>query len=204
LSNTEKNYAQIEKEALAIIYGVKKFHKYIYGRQFTLITDHKPLTKLFGPKTGIPTLAAARLQRWALILMAHQYTIEYRRSEDHGHADGLSRLPGKDHPKSIEAEIYYYSHVNDLPVSAQEIADGTRKDSVLARALDYTLNGWPNYVEDERLIPYFRRKEELSVDQGCLLWGMRIIIPTKYQSYVLKELHSDHMGMVKLSMVPKS
>ena len=70
LSQSEKNYAQVEKEALALVYSVKKFHQYLYGR-FTLITDHKPLLKIIGPKTGIPPIAAARMQRWALTLFAY-------------------------------------------------------------------------------------------------------------------------------------
>ena len=87
LSKSERNYAQIEKEAISIIFGVKKFHQYLCGRKFLLVTDHKQLTTLLGPKSGIPTYAAARLQRWALLLAAYQYDIEYRSTAKNANAD---------------------------------------------------------------------------------------------------------------------
>lgn len=59
LSAAEKNYGQIEKEALSLVFGVRKFHQYIYRQKFVLVTDHKPLTPVFRPKRGTPTLAAA-------------------------------------------------------------------------------------------------------------------------------------------------
>ncbi|KAK9529796.1 hypothetical protein VZT92_013867 [Zoarces viviparus] len=93
LSPTEKKYSQIEKEALGLIYGVKKFHQYLWGRYFNLITDHKPLLILFGEHKSLPPLAAARIQRWAIILSAYDYHIVYRKSEEHSNADGLSRCP---------------------------------------------------------------------------------------------------------------
>ena len=92
LTEPEKNYGQIEKEAMAIVYVVKKFHKYIYGRRFTLSTDHKPLLPIFGSKKGIPTYSANRLQRWATILAGYNFEIKYRKTTDFGQADGLSRL----------------------------------------------------------------------------------------------------------------
>lgn len=91
INKTEVKYAQIEKEALGIVFGVMKFHDYLYGRKFTLLTDYRPLVKTLGPKTGVPAIAAARLQRWVLILAAYQYDIEYKSSQQH--ATGLSRLP---------------------------------------------------------------------------------------------------------------
>jgi len=93
-SSSEKNYSQIEKEALGIVLGVTKCHKYLYGRHFTLITDHKPLT-IFLPLKEVLSLAALRMQRWALILMTYDYDIVYCRSSEHGNTDVLSRFPQK-------------------------------------------------------------------------------------------------------------
>ena len=73
----------MEKEALALVFGIKKFHQYFFGRKFTLF---KALTTILGPRTGIPTLAASRLQRWALILSAYMYEIMFRPTLEHSNA----------------------------------------------------------------------------------------------------------------------
>ena len=119
----EKNYPQIEKEALGIIFGVTKFHRYLYGRHFHLITDHQPLTAIFNPHREIPTLSAIRLQRWALILMAYDYEIKYRRSEDHGNADMLSGFPQEGSTLATELAINYFTLANEEPVSAWDISE---------------------------------------------------------------------------------
>ena len=66
LSKAERNYSQIEKEALALVFSVIKFHKYLFGRQCTLLTDHKPLMFIVNPKSALPPVSAARIQRWAI------------------------------------------------------------------------------------------------------------------------------------------
>ena len=68
LGAAEKKYSQLEKEGLAIVFGVKKFHQYLYGRRFTILSDHKPLQHIFKETSAIPPLPSARIQRWALLL----------------------------------------------------------------------------------------------------------------------------------------
>jgi len=112
LNSAESNYAQIEREALAIVFGVKKFHQYLFGRRFTLLTDHRPLTSIFGNQTGIPSLAANCMQGCALLLSAHQYDIKYKMSEQHCNADGLSKLPLPDtKPECPQCNIFYFQEV---------------------------------------------------------------------------------------------
>jgi hypothetical protein len=88
--------------------------------------------------------------------------------------------------------------LNELPITAQQIAAETRKDPVMSKALELTMSGWPEHCADSGLQPYFNRREQLSVDQGCLLWGTRVVIPPKYQSRLLEEMHEDHPGIVRM------
>ena len=90
LSKAERGYAQVEKEGLFIVYGIRKFNQYLSGRHFTILTDHKPLLTIFGPDKSLPVMSLQRLQRWALLLMGHDYDIRYRSSAEHSNADALS------------------------------------------------------------------------------------------------------------------
>ena len=92
LSPAEKNYSQIERERLAIVFSVTKFYMYLYGRKLILHTDHKPLLKIFSPNSATPVLAASRLLRWVLLLSSYRCDIEYKPSRDIANADALSRM----------------------------------------------------------------------------------------------------------------
>ena len=208
LSQAERNYSQIEKEGLAIIFGVTKFYMYVYAREFILYTDHRPLLKIFAPDSATPVLAAARLQRWSLLLSSYQYQIEYRSSSAIANADALSRLPlayRKD--ASVEERIYKVAAqaVERHPVSAQRIATETAHDKTLSKALQLTQEGWNmSQCEDPELKPYFCRKYELSVEQGCLMWGLRVIIPTTLRQQVLDELHWAHPGVSRMKAMARA
>ena len=124
---------------------VKRFHLYLYGWKFTLITDHKSLTTILGPKKGIPSLAAACLQRWAILLSAYNYTIQYKSTNDHCNADGLSR-PVPDRVPGRDISIFNIGQAQALPVTFRDIQAATRQEKILGRALSYTQSGWPTTV----------------------------------------------------------
>ena len=93
LNKHEKRYGEVDKKALAIIFGLKRFHLYLYGRHFTILTDHKPLELIFGSKMAIPSLAAMRLQHWTIILAAFNCSIKFVPSKQNAVADALFCLP---------------------------------------------------------------------------------------------------------------
>lgn len=145
LNKAQKNYSQVEKEALAIIFAVKKFHKFIYGRKFSLITDHQPLQFIFDPLKKIPVTANARLQRWALLLSGYQYDIKYRKGTLLGNADALSRLPLPVETKVTDS-INSFNFTSDMPLDFKDIAKSTQSDNLLCKVYDFVMSGWPNHM----------------------------------------------------------
>ncbi|XP_064470249.1 uncharacterized protein K02A2.6-like [Ornithodoros turicata] len=207
LTHSETRYSQLEREGLALVFAVKKFHYYIYGRKFHLVTDHKPLEVIFGPKNGIPTNAAARLQRWAITLSAYNYSLVYRQGQTNFEADCLSRLPLPYRPSTTEGDdvdTFYSLRWESFPVNSSDIARATAKDSILSAVLKYVLSGWPPTLSREDIKPYWSRKNELSEIRGCILWGMRIVIPTFLRTTVLQELHEGHPGIVRMKEISRS
>lgn len=218
LSASEKNYSQLHREALALVFGAKKFHKYIYGQKNVLLqTDHQPLAVIFGSKRGTPSLAAARLQRWALILSAYDFQIKYRKGSDVPHADALSRLPlPSDEP--LELESNYISHVeecievfncfrsvSDEPlITSSDVAKLTSTDPILSKVRDFVWHGWRESYNHNDMLPFVKRKDELSVDNNCLLWGTRTVIPSKLREQVARLLHDQHPGITRMKLLARS
>ena len=151
LSPAEKKYSQLDKEALAIIFGVTKFHQYLFGREFTITTDHKPLTHLFHPKKSVPQMASARLERWALTVGAYSYSLQYRPGKENANADALSRLPLPSLPPVVptpEDIILIISAIEESPVCASDIRWWMAKDPILSKVLCYVTRGWLHLVTE--------------------------------------------------------
>ena len=125
---------------------------------------------------------------------------QYRRSWAHANADGLSRLPLLDRPKSSEHSIFYFEMVESAPVTACQVKKETKGDPILSRVFDHVMRGDMSHVAQAppELQPYLSRVKELTVTAGCLLWGMHVIIPQKLREPVLRELHSGHCGIVRM------
>jgi RNase H-like domain found in reverse transcriptase/Integrase zinc binding domain len=203
LSPAEAKYCQLEKEALAIIFGVKRFHRYLYGRNFCMVTDHQPLQWIFGPEKPVPPMAAARIQRWAMLLSAYRYTIKYRKGVDIGLPDYLSRNPEKEGSKVTEV-IATFREIDEVPLCHRDIARATEEDKILREVRRNVQHGWPEKWKDDALQPYYVRRNDLSIEQNCVLWGQRVLVPAALQKEILKLLHSQHNGIVRMKLLARS
>jgi ribosome assembly protein YihI (activator of Der GTPase) len=199
LTYSEKNYSQIDKEATAIYWALKKFYHYCYGRKFTLITDHKPLTSIFHPHKTLPAMSTMRLFHYAHFLSGFDYEIDYRRSSNHSNADFLSRFPvekSPDNPKD-QHSIFQIEHMNQLIINPEAIEKETLNDDELKKLLDALHTG-------KSVEPLGYRNNELTLQGNCILKGMRVMIPYSLQQSVLKELHTGHLGILKMKLLANS
>ncbi|XP_062714013.1 uncharacterized protein K02A2.6-like [Aedes albopictus] len=179
LTPTEQGYSQIDKEALALVYAVTKFHRMILGRPFVLETDHQPLLRIFGSHKGIPAHTSNRLQRWALTLLCYDFHIEYINTTKFGYVDVLSRLidctvkPEEDyviasvrHEEDVSAVLE--EAVDSIPITAKKIAAATDRDETLKQVVQFLHSSWPtkaSYQINPELTAFYNRKDSLTTDE---------------------------------------
>lgn len=211
LTKAQRNYSTIDREALAIFFGVKKFQHYLIGRKFLLQTDHKPLTSIFGDKHGIPTMAASRLQRWSTYLASFTFDIEYIVGKSNVNADFLSRMPTKgddlfDDDENNDEETTYLNFIDQVStIDRTAIHRETATDSVLSVVINFVKNGWPaKKSSNENIKPYECRANELSVEKDILMWGYRVIVPSSLRKDFLQQLHTSHSGVSKMKAKARS
>ena len=172
LSPSERNYSQLEKEGLSCIWGIKKFHNYLFKRSFELITDHKPLLGLLKENRRVSPQASACNKRWSLFLSSYEYQLIFHRTGEHSNADALSRLPLPKEParNTMEPELVLLAeHLAKSPVTASDICTWTSRDPKLSQVLQNVQCRWPNQGDFE-LKPYSSRCLELSSYEGCVMW----------------------------------
>lgn len=90
------------------------------------------------------------------------------------------------------------------PIDHEQIAKVTSKDSILIKVLENTMNGWPSHITDDNIKPYFIKRNELSVDKGCLCWGLKVVIPPQMRTEILHLFHEQHLGIVRSKMLLRS
>jgi len=195
LTDTEQRYSQLEKEFLAVLFACQRFRIFILGINVTIETDNKPIVSFFDKK--IDSLPI-RIQRWMLHLQPYQFKIKHISGKQNVLADMMSRNPDEntlssvaENDKSLVCLI-----LKDIPINESTIIKETEKDGnlqILRKAIE---GPWKNECEIERYKPW---KEELSIaENGIIMVGNRILIPSVLQKPILEQVHSGHQGSVKM------
>ena len=208
LTQTERNYAQIEKEMLAIVFGLERFERFVYGKHCLVESDHKPLEAIH--KKSLLS-APKRIQRMLLRTQKFEYTVQYKKGTEMYIADTLSRgvnpskTPGSQKREEIfqtecEQEVEsvnmaYMASVSDERM--EEIREKTKCDSDLVSLMRYIQNGWPltrkSLPVDIQM--YFTFREELSVQNGIIFKGERVVIPNSMRAKIIGLIHISHTGV---------
>ncbi|KAJ8380942.1 hypothetical protein SKAU_G00017200 [Synaphobranchus kaupii] len=132
------------------------------------------------------------------------YDIKHRNADQPWNADGLSRLPlPVAHTEPTRAKIFYFKEVTAAPVTSTHVKKHTHTDPVMSEVMDIVARERRGEMTAS-LKPYLVRRNELSVQSGCLLWGYHVIIPLPLREKVLDELHSGHCGVVQMKEIARS
>ena len=195
LTDTEKRYAQIEKEMLSIVFACKRFHCYIFGKYTSVLNDHKPLEMIFKkPLQQVPM----RLQRMMLILQWYDLSVTYQKGSLMQLPDTLSRAyleKGEVESWKDETDIRALVSVTDNKY--KELQNATEAE--LPELCSTIIQGWPNdKVKVPKAVqPYWNSRSELTVLDGIILKGNRIVVPPSMRSHMMNLIHESHLGIVK-------
>ena len=202
LTGAEKNYQNLERECLVMIWGMEKFHYFLYGKQFTLETDQKPLVSIYRKHM---MEISPRIQRLIMRSFPYQpFDIQYRKGMEIPLADALSIVtPTPVEEDGIQLPVVAVNLItSNIPVSSTEIElihEDTSKDPTLTLLRHYIHMGWPI---DHRILPqelhtFWNYREDLSMENGLITKGARLLIPSTLRRKVLEQIHDRHLGIEK-------
>ena len=204
LSMTERRYAQIEKECLAIVFGCQKFSQYITRRaKVTVESDYKPLQSIF--KKSLLE-APCRLQRMMLRLQRYNLEVTYKPGPQMYIADHLSRASMSDSgtpDKEFQVfalELEGIGPLNTVKISSERLAQlqkATEQDPVMQTLKTTVLMGWPSEREEVpvHIREFWTYRDELTLHNGVLFKNQRLIIPKALRAEVTSRIHSSHLGI---------
>ena len=196
LSKTEKDYANIERELLAVLFACEKLKTYTFGRKTTVHTDHKPLESIF--KKPI-SLAPDRLQRMLRRLIKFDLDVKYVGAKKVLLADTLSRLVRIDREEKdipgLDVQIAQVMKIK--PTRLTHLQEETKADATLMELKELIITGWPTSMQDTptSVHPFWCFRDELTILDGLIMKGNRIVVPTSMRKETLKRLHDAHQGL---------
>ena len=208
LTPAERNYSQMEREALAIRWACERCYVYLIGGKFTIITDHQPLLPMFNNPQSRPPL---RIEKWLLYMQQFEYILEYNPGKFNT-ADYLSRhafSASKDDENNSkyreQVVCTLVTHSVPKALTLQEVQMATEKDPSLQLLIPMIISGDVAQVKSNPETKMFSQVfPELCMAQGVIMRGNQIVIPSSIQSRVLDICHEAHLGIVKSKQLLRS
>ena len=201
LMEAQQGYVAIELESLAVTLAMERFHHFLYGNHFLLETDQKPLETIL---SRCLNQATPRLQRILIRTFLYNFNVHYLPGLKNQLADCLSRVGGlQDSIKLPKLSVYQItSQLNARSDSLQQLHEASQADDTLA-ILKYTIQkGWPSNIKElpSEIQAFWTFWEEQTIEDGLILKGTRIVVPSKKQVEILKLIHKDHLGLTKCKL----
>ena len=192
LSPTEVRYATIEKEMLAIVWGLEKFHQYTYGRQVQVHSDHKPLEAIMKKPLA---LAPRRLQNMLMRALNYDFEVIWKQGKTQVIADLLSRSIITEGDEDFEA----VNACTFLPMGIEKIKrikNETDTDEVMMTLKETIMKGWPDRENTPAVLtPYHSFADEMTIQDGIIFKGDRVVIPLSMRADMKREVHGAHGGV---------
>ena len=204
LTEAQKGYIAIEFESLAVAWTMEKFHHFLYASHFILETDQKPLESIFSKSLN---QATPRVQRILIRTFSYHITVCYILGLTNQLADCFSQLGGqKDTIRLPKLNLYQITkQLNARSDSLNQLRLATQEDDEVVLLKHTITQGWPNTIKEvsNALKPYWSFHKELTVEDGLVLKGTRIVIPNKKCEAVLRLIHEGHLGLSKCKLHTK-
>ncbi len=207
LTETESRYSNIEREMLGVVHGLQKFHHFVYGRPVRVLTDHKPLEAI---ATKNLANAPPRIARMLIKIQQYNVKITYKPASEVIVADAISRISRgtTDAIEGLDITIHELNlQLNASPTRLSQIITETNLDTEFCSLKQIIMNGWPDSRAEcpthSEFLHYWNYRDELSVHNGIILKGTRIVIPKKLRPEVLNQIHYAHQGIEKCKLRAK-
>jgi len=211
LTDTEARYAVVELEMLAVCWAISKCKLFLSGLQhFTIITDHSPLIPILN-NHRLDEIENPRLQRLKTKLMAYNFTAQWLKGVNNNAPDALSRHPVYDpQPADVLAENDIHNNpemsltelraIGDSEsLRLQELRKYAEQDEEYQQLRTFILQGFPKHRKQlpESCRQYWHIHQQLTLDDDLIVYGCRLLIPSKMRNQVLASLHEAHQGTVR-------
>ena len=192
LSDCERRYSNIEREAYAVLWCVTRLKQFLRGRKFTIFTDHKPLLGIFNPTKQSSDSVSSRLLRYSTKMMEYDYVISHIDGKRNTPADALSRINMEREYNSLQ--LNEVNFINQSWIDEKEIREEQKNDQVISKIIKRTING--NWKKCSQLELKFKRIfQAFTLNNEILYMGSRVVVPDSLKDKIIAKAHQSHCGM---------